>query len=147
MQVRDLMTECLYQCTPDSGLEDVAKMMIDCDCGAIPVVDRETNKALGIVTDRDITCRAVGQGRNPLDMRVEEVMTMPITAVSPDASLRECELRMEEAQVRRMPVVDEAGRLCGIVSQADIARATPKEETGELVREISRPWEEASQVQ
>ena len=68
-----------------------------CDCGAIPVIDPETKKAFGIVTDRDIVCRAVAVGQNPIDMKVDEVMTMPITAVEPDIELGDCLARMETA--------------------------------------------------
>ena len=133
MVVRDVMTERLNLCTPDTNLQDVARMMADHDCAAIPVVDPETGRAIGIVTGRDVARRALARGRNPLDMRAEDVMTAPVTAVSPGSSLLECEAKMQEAQVRCMPVVDEAGQLCGIISQSDITRAAR-----EMVREMPR---------
>jgi CBS domain-containing protein len=141
------MTESLAFCVPEKTIDEVAKIMVDCDCGAVPVVDPVTRKVIGIVTDRDIVCRAVAAGRDPVRVRAEDVMTMPITAVNPADSIEQCVAAMERAQVRRMPVVDDQGRLCGIVSQADVARVTPPERTGHLVHDISRPTDHASQVQ
>ena len=147
MQVRDVMTESLAFCPPDETLDDIARMMVACDCGAVPVVDPETQKAIGIVTDRDIVCRAVAAGRDPARLRADDIMTVPITAVTPGDSIERCVDVMERAQVRRLPVVDEQGRLCGIVAQADIARVAPLAETGRLVHDVSKPTEHASQVQ
>lgn len=146
MQVRDIMTQQVASCTPETGLEEVAAMMVECDCGAIPVVDPQTRKAVGVVTDRDIVCRAVAKGQNPMGMKVDQVMTMPIATVGPDASLEDCLAEMERAQVRRMLVVDEQGLLCGVVAQADIARAAPEHQTAELVKDVSKPSEQASKV-
>src|SRR5437667_11224289 len=87
MRVRDIMTESLAFCPPDKTLDEIARMMVACDCGAVPVVDPETQKAVGIVTDRDIVCRAVAIGRDPAQVTAEDVMTMPITAVSPGDSI------------------------------------------------------------
>ena len=147
MQVRDIMTAHMAFCMPEKTVDEVARMMVTCDCGAIPVVDPVTQKAVGIVTDRDIVCRIVAKGRDPVRVRVEEIMTMPIVAVTPDDSLEKCVADMEAAQVRRMPVVDSNGRLCGIVAQADIARVAPPPETGHLLHDVSRPSDHASQVQ
>ena len=146
MQVRDVMTESLVFCVPEKTLDEVARMMVECDCGAVPVVDPVTRKAVGIVTDRDIVCRAVAAGQDPVRVRAEDVMTMPITAVSPTDSVEACVAAMERAQVRRMPVLDDQGRLCGIISQADIARVVPPAETGHLVHDVSRPTDQASRV-
>ena len=147
MRVRDIMTVHMAFCMPEKPVDEVAGMMVASDCGAIPVVDPETRKAVGIVTDRDIVCRAVAKGLDPALVRVEEIMTMPIVAVRPDDSLENCLTVMESAQVRRVPVVDAQGLLCGMVSQADIARAAPPQETGHLVHDISKPTDHASQVQ
>jgi CBS domain-containing protein len=147
MRVRDIMTVHMAFCMPEKTVDEVAGMMVTCDCGAIPVVDPVTRKAVGIVTDRDIVCRAVAKRLDPARVRVEEIMTMPIVAVRPDDSLENCLTVMESNQVRRIPVVDSQGFLCGMVSQADIARAAPPPETGHLVHDISRPSDHASQVQ
>lgn len=147
MRVRDIMTVHMAFCMPEKTVDEVAGMMVTCDCGAIPVVDPITRKAVGIVTDRDIVCRAVAKGLDPARVRVEEIMTMPIVAVRADDSLENCVTVMESNQVRRVPVVDSQGFLCGMLSQADIARAAPSPETGHLVHDISRPSDHASQVQ
>src|SRR5688500_19096728 len=69
MQVREIMTSDPACCTPDTNLQDVACMMIECDCGAIPVVDDlDSGRVIGMITDRDITCRTVAQRKNPLDL-------------------------------------------------------------------------------
>ena len=146
MQVKDIMTQQLTFCAPDADIQEAAALMVKSDCGAIPVVDPQTQKAVGVITDRDIVARAVAEGQNPIGMKVDELMTMPISAVTPDNSLEECLARMEEAQIRRMLVVDDRGRLCGIVSQADIARTAPEHETAELVKDVSRPSDHASRV-
>ena len=147
MQVRDIMTAHMGFCMPEKTIDEVAGMMVTCDCGAIPVVDPVTRKAVGIVTDRDIVCRAVAKGLDPARVRVEEIMTMPIVAVRPEDSLENCLSVMESAQVRRVLVLDSQAFLCGMVSQADIARVAPPGETGHLVHDISRQTDHASQVQ
>jgi len=140
------MTNRLAYCTPDALLPEVAGMMVNCDCGAIPVIDPASNKALGIVTDRDILCRAVAACQNPSAIRADQVMTTPIAAVTPESSLEDCLAKMEAAQVRRMLVIDKAEALCGVVSQADIVRAVPERQAATLVRDVSAPNTHASRV-
>jgi CBS domain-containing protein len=144
MQVRDLMTSDPIACIPSDDLQSVASMMVDCDCGAIPVIDPQNQKAIGMITDRDIVCRTVARGEDPLSLKVEEVMSMPIVAVTPEVSLEECLAKMERAQVRRMAVLDERDRLCGIISQADIVRAAPANQTAELLKDVSKSTGHAS---
>ena len=126
-------------CTPDTNLQDVACMMIECDCGAIPVVDNlDSGRVIGMITDRDITCRTVAQGKNPLDLTAGDCMTSDVACVIPGATLQDLERLMESRQVRRVPVIDDSGCCCGIVAQADIARNAPEHDTAEVVREISQ---------
>jgi CBS domain-containing protein len=123
----------------------VAKLMVEYNCGEIPVVESmETLKPVGVITDRDITCRAVAQGKNPLEMIVAECMSSPCVTVTPETSLEECCRVLEQHQIRRVPVVDNGGILCGMVSQADIATCAPNERTAEVVREVSQPTKTAS---
>ncbi len=138
MQVRDIMTENPVGCAPETSLEDVARMMASQDCGEIPVLD-ELDRPIGVVTDRDITCRAVAQGKDPASTAARDVMTRPVITTTPDASLENALLQMEENQVRRMPVVDADGRCCGMIAQADIARSAPEHETASLLRDVSQP--------
>ena len=140
MRVQEIMTKDPACCMPDTKLSEVAQMMADCDCGQIPVVeDRRSGRPVGVVTDRDITVRAVARGMNPLDMTVREVMTSPAITIHPNASIEDCCRTLEDRQLRRIPVVDENGRCCGMISQADIAQFAPENMTAEVVREVSQP--------
>lgn len=139
MQVKDVMTKSPECCTAETGLHEVAKMMVDCDCGAIPVVDSHDSKMpVGMITDRDITCRVVAQGKNPLDLTAGDAMTSTVVSVTPTTSLEECLNLMEESQIRRVAVVDDSGAMCGIVSQADVARNADGAKTAEVVQEVSK---------
>lgn len=139
MQVKDIMTENPACCTDITSLQETARMMIDHDCGCIPVVENEENKKpIGMITDRDITIRTVAVGKNPLQMTAGEVMTPTVITVTPDTSVEDCCNKMEKNQVRRVAVVDENGACCGIVAQADIALDTDESKTAEVVQEVSR---------
>ena len=140
MKVKEIMTAGPACCTPDTTLERVARMMVDRDCGQIPVVDDErTRRPIGVITDRDIVCRAVAQGLNPIQMKARDVMSAPAVTVRPDMGVEDCCKVLEENQVRRAPVADEQGQCCGIVSLADIAQMAPEKLTGEVVRTVSQP--------
>jgi CBS domain-containing protein len=145
MEVKDIMTPDPACCTPDATLQRAAEMMVEHDCGEIPVVENVASmKPVGVITDRDITCRTVAKGLNPLGMTVSECMTAPAVTVTPDTSLDECCRILEEKQIRRVPVVDENGSCCGIVALADIARHAKERETAEVVKEVSEPTSSAS---
>jgi CBS domain-containing protein len=138
MDVRTAMTADPACCTPTTPLHLVARMMVDNDCGEIPVVDdHESRRPLGVVTDRDITVRAVARGLNPLDLPASEIMTSPVVTVSPETPLKQCCEVMENHQIRRVVVVDETGKLCGIVAVADVAKNAGRNATGEVVKEVS----------
>ena len=139
MLVKEIMTKDPACCTADDNLQQVAKMMVDNDCGCIPVVGSNAHKKpIGMVTDRDITIRAVAEGKNPLDLTAEDVMTKSVVTVTPDMSVEDCCAKMEENQIRRVAVVDENGGCCGMVAQADIAINTNNQRTAEVVEEISK---------
>jgi CBS domain-containing protein len=146
MQVKDLMTHNPACCTPSTSLQEVARMMVDCNCGEIPVVDSlDSMQPIGAITDRDITCRTIAKGLNPLTMTTESCMTRPCITISEDASIDECCQLMEENLIRRVPVVDASGRCCGIVSQADLA-TTVDRVAAEVLRHVSQPTTESSLV-
>ena len=136
--VTSVMTANPACCTAETPLREVARMMIDNDCGEIPVVDGQ-GMPVGVVTDRDITVRTVAQGLNPLDKKARDVMSSPCHTVDEDCSLGDCCERMESLQLRRMLVVDGNGRLCGIVALADVALHAGKKDTGALVQDVSKP--------
>jgi CBS domain-containing protein len=138
MTIQSIMTPDPACCTVSTSLQDVAKLMVANDCGQIPVVAEDGSKRpIGVVTDRDIVIRLVANGTNPLDAKAGDAMTTPCITVSCDASLRECCDVMESNQIRRVPVVDANGELCGIVSLADISLSGADSKTAEVVKEVS----------
>ena len=144
MLVKYVMTTDPACCTEDTALQEVAKLMIDHDCGEIPVVESKENKLpIGVITDRDIVCRTIAQGLNPLDLTVGDCMSKPCVTVMPDMSVDECCRILEEHQIRRVPVVDADGSCCGIVSLADIALHARRSVAAEAVKEISVPHSSA----
>lgn len=144
MRVRELMAKEPATCAPDTSLLEVAGKMVECDCGMIPVLEAG-QKPVGTVTDRDIACRAVATGRNPLELRARDVMTTPCVTVSPEADLDECARLLEKHQVRRIVVADENG-CCGVVAQSDLARNAAPEKTAEVVRQVSKPTQETARA-
>ena len=140
MQVKEIMTPKPACCTPGSALRDVAKAMVDYDCGEIPVVRSEADRTLvGVVTDRDIVCRLIAAGKDPNDFTAESCMSTPVIAVRESTPIEKCTQIMEESKIRRVPVVDGGGMICGIVSQADIAKHASRRITAELVKDVSEP--------
>jgi len=144
MQVREIMTADPACCAPEATLREVAAQMAQNDCGEIPVVD-ELRRPLGVVTDRDIACRGIARGLSA-EAPIQEVMSRPVVTVTPETDIRDCCSRMAEGQIRRMPVVDETGACCGMVAQADIADSGPEDGVARLVRNVSQPTPEPSQV-
>lgn len=139
MKVKDIMTADPAVCTPEASISDAARLMCTHDCGEIPVVDnRESRKPVGVITDRDIACRAVANHKEA-DTRVSEVMSKGVVTCSPDADAEECMELMQEHQLRRIPIVDAQGKISGIVAQADLARQTGHVETAQVVRNVSQP--------
>jgi CBS domain-containing protein len=134
------MTRNPVSCSPAATIAEVAKLMVDNDCGAVPVIgDPLTNKPVGIITDRDIVTRAIASGRDPMILLVVDCMTSPAVTIRFDARLNECLGLLEASQIRRVIVVDNGGACVGIVAQADVAFHASKRATGDLVREVSRP--------
>lgn len=139
MNVREIMTESPACCTADTPLQEVAQMMVQNDCGCIPVVENEdSKKPIGMITDRDITTRVVAEGKNPKDLTAKDAMTSEVVSVTPDTSIEDCCNLMEEKQIRRIAVVDNSGSCCGMIAQADIANNASVSTTAEVVQEVSR---------
>jgi CBS domain-containing protein len=134
---RDVMTVNPACCTPETRLDEVAKLMTQQDCGESPVVD-VAQQPIGVVTDRDIVCRVVAEGKNPMAYTAETCMSQPVVTVPHNAELHDVVVTMEKHQVRRVPVVDNRGCCVGMISQADIAWSSQPRDVAELVREVSR---------
>jgi CBS domain-containing protein len=140
---RDLMTPDPACCSPHTTLDQVAKMMVLNDCGEIPVID-SSNKPIGVITDRDIVCRVVADGKNPMAHTAEQYMSQPVVTVPADAAIDDVVTLMEKHQMRRALVVDEDGCCIGIIAQADLAWTDDAHDVAELVREVSRETGRAS---
>src|SRR5262245_59663836 len=134
---RDLMTDAPACCSPETTLDQVAKMMVENDCGEIPIVDR-ADRPIGVITDRDIVCRVVAEGKNPMGYTVDTCMTVPVRTVSVDTPIEEILELMECKQIRRVPVVDKDGCCMGIISQAVLVAVSAPRQTAELLSQISR---------
>ena len=139
MNVEEIMSWDPFCCTIDTSLKDAARMMLDHDCGEIPVADNlQDLRPVGVITDRDITCRTVAHGKDPLQMIVRDCMTNRCLPVGPDTSIEECCRVLEENKIRRIPIADGQGKCCGIVAQADLARHLPTEKVAQVVRDVSQ---------
>ena len=135
MKVRDIMTSDVVVASPDDDLRHAAQLMKDNDFGLLPV---GANSALvGMLSDRDIAIRAVAQGLPP-STKVCDVMTSDVKYVYDDESTDAVARKMEELQVRRLPVVDRNKGLVGIVSLGDLSQHDP-EDASEALQAISQP--------
>ena len=134
--VNEIMSKEVQLVAPTATLREAAQMMLDQDVGALPVC--EGSRLLGMVTDRDITVRGVAAGLLPDTACVSEVMTEALEFCTEDQDTQDVMQTMGHAQVRRLPVVNVAGELVGIVSLGDMARRQPGP-VDQTVREISEP--------
>jgi len=121
----------------DKSVAYAAKMMREEDVGLAPIVEAE--RLVGMLTDRDITVRVVAEGKDPEQVRVRDVASSSeLVTVNPQQDLDDALRMMAKHQVRRLPVVEEDGKLVGVVAQADVAREGDDAATGRLVEEISQ---------
>ena len=134
--IRDIMTPNPRTVESNASVVEAAKIMRDEDVGIAPVV--EGDRLVGTVTDRDIAIRVVAEGRNPESTTVGEIASRELVTIDPQQELDEALRLMARHQVRRLPVVEEDGKLVGVVAQADIARHASDEQTGDLVEDISK---------
>jgi CBS domain-containing protein len=133
MKVRDLMTTGVASIDGDDSLSSAARMMWECDCGVIPVT--RGGRVLGVITDRDI-CMASWIRNQPLsELCVSDSMSRELFSCSPDDNVSVAERLMQSRQIRRLPVIDKAGHLVGILSLADIVRGS--ERAGRGVSDVS----------
>jgi CBS domain-containing protein len=132
MRVKEIMTTQVQTCRPEDSLEKAAQLMWDHDCGCLPVCSDAGNGAgwtVGVITDRDICMNALFQGKPMRDLRVGDVMAKEVRVCRPDDSIAQAEKIMQEARIRRLPVVEATGALIGMISLADLARQAARERT------------------
>ena len=134
MKISDVMTTDVQTVSPDQTAQEAATFMLTSDAGSIPVI--QGDRLIGMITDRDIAVRGVAKGHGP-DTPVSELMSSGVVCAKIDDDTEEVATRMSEAQVRRLPVVDELERLVGIVSLGDLSRETDGEVAHEALEGVS----------
>ena len=134
--IKEAMTANPQTVTSDQTVVDAARIMKQEDAGVVPIVDGD--RLVGVVTDRDITITVVAEGKDPGSTKVTEIASRDLVTVDPQQQLDEALRLMAQHQVRRLPVVEEDGRLVGILAQADVAQHASDQQTGETVEEISK---------
>ncbi|KGR77777.1 CBS domain-containing protein [Ureibacillus manganicus] len=136
--VSEIMTKNVQFCTTHESLTTAAKIMRDVDCGSVPVCD--SNRVIGMITDRDIVIKCIAEGNDASQVHCHDVMTHDVVTCSPDTDVHECARLMAQHQIRRIPVVDDNGNLMGICAIGDLAQENIfVNEAGEALSDISEP--------
>jgi CBS domain-containing protein len=133
--IREAMTSSPATVEPGTSAQDAARLMQSKDVGSLPVV--EGDRLVGMITDRDLALRLVGEGRSA-DTPVGELASKDVVTIDPQQEVAEAARLMAEHQLRRLPVCEEDGKLVGILAQADVAQIGHDELTGEVVQKISK---------
>ena len=136
MKVSEVMTRDVQTVSPDQPVQQAASFMLSADAGSIPVT--QGDRLIGMITDRDIAVRGVAKGYGP-DTPVRELMTDDIVTARLDDDTDDIAARMSSAQVRRLPVIDDQERLCGIVSLGDLSREADEDCAAEALQGVSEP--------
>ena len=134
MKIKEVMTREVQTVTPDQTAREAANFMLSTDSGSMPVTEGE--RLIGMITDRDIAVRGVAHGHGP-DTPVRDIMTSGIICVRIDDDVEEVARKMSDAQVRRLPVIDDQERLCGIVSLGDLSREADGETAHQALDGVS----------
>lgn len=143
MKISDCMTRDVQIADPQMTLREAARLMAKCDSGVLPV--GENDRLVGMLTDRDIAIRGVAEGKGP-DATVREAMSPDVRWCYEDESIEGVLRRLGDEQVRRMPVLNRAKRLVGIISMADLSAGAKPQETGATLTAISREGGQHSQA-
>jgi CBS domain-containing protein len=140
MQVAEIMTRHAEVVPSNLLLKEAAQKMQELDVGTLPI--RDGDRLVGILTDRDITIRAVAQGRDPAQTEVRDVMTPQVVYCFEDQDVSEAAKLMQEKQIRRLPILSREKRLVGIVSLGDLAVHSGEEKVvSKTIKEVSAPAE------
>ena len=142
MRIREVMSPNPVCCLPADSAQRVARMMCDHNIGSVPVVmDQESRKLVGVITDRDLCCSLVADGLDPKSTTIEKFMTLNPVTCHEEEDVENCEGLMQEHQIRRIPIVNAGDSVIGIVAQADLALKDKSERVSKTVAEISKPTE------
>ena len=144
MKAQEIMSKNPRTVTPDTAIQEAARLMKEEEVGVLPVVESSSSKKLlGMITDRDITVRVVAEGRSSASVR--DAMTSGVATAKADDSVKDVMALMADEQVRRVPIVDDRGQLVGIIAQADIVREGNDKRAEETIEQISQPGGSHSQ--
>ncbi|MCP4317714.1 MAG: CBS domain-containing protein [Hyphomicrobiales bacterium] len=135
MHVKDAMHVNVTCVAPTTLVPEIAKKMQAFDIGAVPV--EEENRLVGMITDRDITCRAVANGLDLSTVTARDIMTPEVTYCREDEDIEDAAHIMEEREIRRLPVLNEDDRVVGMVSLGDLTHATSQELSGEVIKAVT----------
>jgi len=139
MKIREVMSTNPVCCLPGDSAQRVARILCDHNIGSIPVVmDQDSRKLVGVITDRDLCCSVIADGLDPKATAIEKFMTLNPVTCREGENVENCERLMQEHQVRRIPIVDPEDRVIGIVAQADVALKDKPERVSKTVAEISK---------
>ena len=142
MKIREVMSPNPVCCLPTHSAQQVAGIMCDHNIGSLPVVmDQESRKLVGVITDRDLCCSVVADGLDPKTTTIEKFMTLNPVTCREEEDVESCERLMQEHQIRRIPIVNAEDSVIGIVAQADLALKDKSERVSKTVAEISKPAE------
>jgi CBS domain-containing protein len=141
MKIREIMTPDVRIASPRDTIQRAAQLMEETDCGLLPV--GENDHLVGMLSDRDITVRAVARGKAPDQCTVGEVMSNDVKFVYEDETLEDASRNMSDLKVRRLPVLNRKKRLVGIVSLGDLA-LNAKDNAGKALKEVSEPGHAAA---
>lgn len=143
MNLNDIMTREIKTIGPDSTLTEAAKLMDELNVGDIPVC--EGDNLIGIITDRDMVIRSISAGQDPNSTKVRDAMTSPVVSCREDASMDEAAKLMKQHQIRRLPILNEQGKIIGVVSLGDIVvESGNKELGGDVLKKVSEPVKPAA---
>ena len=134
MKIRDVMTRSVETVRPDQSAQEAASFMLRAEAGSIPVC--EDDRVIGMITDRDIAVRGIAEGRGP-DCSVRDLMSEQVICAREDDSIQDVAQRMIQAQVRRLPVVNDQEKLVGIVSLGDLSRETTGQAASQALEGVS----------
>ena len=145
MKIREAMSPNPVCCLPTDSAQRVARTMCDHNVGSIPVVlDQDSRKLVGVITDRDLCCSVIADGLDPKSVTIEMFMTLNPVTCREGENVENCERLMQEHQIRRMPIVDVEDHVIGIVAQADLALKDKPERVSKTLAEISKTSESSA---
>jgi len=136
MKISEVMTRDVQTVTPEQTAQEAASFMLSAEAGSIPVTDGD--RLIGMITDRDIAVRGVAKGHGP-DTPVRDLMSSGLICARDTDNVDDVANKMAAAQVRRLPVVDDQERLCGIVSLGDLSREAKGEQATQALEGVSQP--------